>query len=87
MYTCADEHDIVLPIFCFHFVHHYLGELVVHICFDYDWPIVNGIHRVEHGRVASSEGYNVIGQVLGCIEPSKRLAWALLRKKRRRCKC
>lgn len=80
MHTCAYEHDIILAIFCFYFIHHYLGELVVHICFDYDRSIVNGVDRVEHGWVASGEGHNLIRKVLGCIESSKCLAWALQRK-------
>ncbi len=79
MITCAYEHDIILAILCFYFIHHYLGELVVHICLDYDWSIVNGVDRVEHGWVASGEGNNLIRKVLGCIKSSKRLAWALLR--------
>lgn len=82
MHTCAYEHDIILAIFCFYFIHHYLGELVVHICFDYDRSIVNGVDRVEHGWVASGEGHNLIRKVLGCIESSKCLAWALQSKKK-----
>lgn len=81
MYTCAYEHDIILAIFCFHFVHHYLSELVVHICLDYDWSVVDGVDWVKHGWVASGKSYNFIRKVLGCIKPSKRLAWALWRKK------
>ena len=80
IYTCAYEHNIILAIFCFYFIHHYLGELVVHICFDYDWSTVNGVDRVEHGWMASCKGDNVIGKVLSGIKPSKCLAWALWRK-------
>lgn len=77
VYTCAYEDDVILAIFCFYFVHHYLGELVVHICFDYDRSIVNGVDRIEHGRVASSKGHNLIREVFGCVKASKCLAWAL----------
>lgn len=81
MYTCADEHDVILAILCFYFIHHYLGELIVHICFDYDWSIVNGVDRIEHGWVASGKSYDFIRKVLGCIKSPKRFAWALWRKK------
>lgn len=81
MYTCAYEHDIILAVFCFYFIHHYLGELVVHICFDYNWSIVDGVDRIKHGWVASGKDYNLIGEVLSCIKSSKCLAWALWRKK------
>lgn len=81
MYTCAYEHDVILAIFCFYFVHHYLGELVVHICFDYDWSIVNGVDRVKHGWVASGKGYDFIRKVLGCIKSAKCFARALWKKK------
>lgn len=77
MYTCAYKHDIILAVFCFYFIHHYLGELVVHICFDYDWFIVDGVDRVKHGWVASGKDYNLIREVLSCIKSSKCLAGAL----------
>lgn len=80
LYTCAYEHNIILSIFCFYFIHHYLSELVVHICFDDDWSIVNGVDRVEHGWVASGKGHNFIRKVLSCIKSSKCLAWTLWRK-------
>ena len=79
MHTCAYEHNIIKSIFCFHFIHHYLCELVVHICLDYDWSVVNGVDGVEHGWVASGKGYNFIWKVLGCVKSSKCLAWALQR--------
>lgn len=75
--TCANEHDIVLAILCLHFIHHYLGELVVHVCFDYDGPIVDGVHGVEHGRVAPGEGDYIVREVLGGVESSEGLARTL----------
>lgn len=80
LHTCAYEHYIILSVFCFYFIHHDLSELVVHICFDYDWSIVNGVDRVEHGWVASGKGYNFIRKVLSCVKSSKCLAWTLWRK-------
>lgn len=77
MCTCAYEHDIILPVFCLDFIHHYLGELVVHVGFDYDGSIIDGVDRIEHGRVASGEGYDLIREVFGCIKSSKGLAWTL----------
>lgn len=80
--TCAYKHDIILAIFCFYFIHHYLGELVVHICFDNDWFVVDGVHRVEHGWMTSGKGNNFVREVFGCIKSSKCLAWALSRNKK-----
>lgn len=77
MYTCANEHDVILAIFCFYFIHHYLRELVVHICFDDDWSIVNGVDGVEHGWVASGKGYHFIREVLCCVKSPECLARAL----------
>lgn len=76
-FTCAYEHNIVKAIFCLDFVHHYLGELVVHICFDYDWSIINGVDRVEHSWMASGKLHNFIGEVLCCVKSTKCLAWTL----------
>lgn len=80
-YTCAYKHDIIQAIFSFNFIHHYLGELVVHICFYYDWPVVNGVDRVEHGWMAPRKGDDFIREVFSCIKPSKGLTWTLWRKK------
>lgn len=77
--TCAYKHDVILAVFCFYSVHHYLGELVVHIYFDYDWSIVDGVDGVEHGWVASGKGHNFIREFFGRVKSSECLAWALRR--------
>lgn len=77
MSTCAYEHDVILSIFRFYFIHHDVGELVVHICFDYDWSIVNGVDGIKHGWVASGKGHNLIRKLLSCVKSSKCLARAL----------
>lgn len=79
--TCANEHDIILSILCFYFVHHYLGKLIVDVCFDYDRSIVNWVDRVEHGWVASGKGNNFIWELLRSIKSSKCLAWTLVGEK------
>lgn len=75
--TCSDEHDIVLPVLCFHPVHHQLGELVVHICPNHDGAPPNGVHWIVHGRVAPGEGDHIIRKIFGGVEASKCLAGAL----------
>lgn len=77
MFTCAYEHDIILSIFRFYFVHHDLRELVIHVCFDYDWSIVDGVDWIKHGRVAPSKGDDLIGELLSGVVPSECFAWAL----------
>lgn len=77
MFTCSYEHDIILAIFCLHLIHHDLSELVFHVCFDYDGPIVDGVNRVKHGRVAPSKGHNIIRELFSGVIPSKCFAWTL----------
>ena len=77
MRTGANEHDVILAVLRLHLVHHDLGELVVHVRLHHDGLVVDGVHGVEHGRVAPGEGHHVVGQVLGAVEPAKRLAGAL----------
>lgn len=69
--TCADEHDVILSVLCLHSVHHQLGELVVHICPHHDGAPPYGMHWVVHGWVTPSESDDIIGEVLGGVEPSK----------------
>lgn len=76
-FTCSYEHDVILSIFCFHFVHHDLRKLVIHVRFDYDWSIVDGGDRIKHGWVAPSKGHDLIGELLSGVIPSERFAWAL----------
>lgn len=80
MFTCSYEHDVILPIFCLHLIHHDLGELVIHVCFDYDGPVVDGGYRVKHGRVAPSKGHHLVRELFRGVIPSKRFAWTLLSK-------
>lgn len=77
MHTCANEHDIILPILCLHFVHHQLGKLVVHVCAYHYGSSPYWVHRVVHGRVTPGEGDDIIRKVLRRIETSKCLAGAL----------
>ena len=79
LFTCAYEHNVILAIFSFYFIHHYLGELVVYIRFDYDWSVVNGVDGVEHGWVTSGKGHHLIRKVLSCVKASECLAWTLWR--------
>lgn len=76
-FTCSYEHYIILSIFCFHFVHHDLRKLVIHVCFDYDWSIVDGVDRIKHSWVAPSKGHDLIGELLCGVIPTERFAWAL----------
>lgn len=79
MFTCAYEHDVILSILRFHFIHHDLSELIIHVRFDYDRSIVDGVDRVEHGRVAPSKGHDLIGELLGGVIPPEGFARALWR--------
>lgn len=78
--TCAYEHDIVLAIFCFNLINHYLGELVVHICSDNDGSMVNWVDWIEHGWVTSGKSDYFIWKIFGRIKSTKCLAWTLERK-------
>lgn len=80
MFTCSYEHDVILPIFCLHLIHHDLSELVIHVCFDYDGPVVDGVDRVKHGRVAPSKGHHLVRELFSGVIPSKRFARTLLSK-------
>lgn len=82
-YTCSNEHDVIKAILCFNFIHHYLGELVVHICFNYDWSVVYGVDRVEHGWMASGKCNHFIRKVFCCIKSSKGLTGALWQKNKK----
>lgn len=75
--TRSDEHDIILSILRLHSVHHQLGELVVHIRPHHDGTPADWVHRVVHGRVTPGEGDDVIGEVLGGVKSSERLAGTL----------
>lgn len=75
--TRSDEHDIILSILRLHSVHHQLGELVVHVCSNHDGAPADWVHRVVHGRVTPGEGDDIIGEVLGGVKSSKRLAGTL----------
>lgn len=77
MFTCSYEHDIILPIFCLHLIHHDLSKLVIHVCFDYDGPIVDGVDRVKHGWVAPSKGHYLIRELFSGVISSERFAWTL----------
>lgn len=77
VFTCSYEHDIILPILCLHLIHHDLGELVIHICFDNDGPTVDGVDRVKHGRVAPSKGHNLIRELFRGVVSSESFAWTL----------
>lgn len=77
MFTCSYEHDIILPILCLHLIHHDLSELVIHVCFDDDGPIVGGVDRVKHGWVAPSKGHDLIRELFSGVISSKRFAWTL----------
>lgn len=77
MFTCPYEHDIILPIFCVHLIHHDLSELVIHVCFDYDGPIVDGVDRIKHSRVAPSKGHDLIRELFSGVVSSECFAWTL----------
>lgn len=76
-FTCSYEHDVILSIFCFYFVHHDLRKLVIHVCFDYDWSIVDGVDGIKHGWVAPSKGHDLIWELFSGVMPSEHFAWAL----------
>lgn len=75
--TCANEHHIILAIFCIYSIYYYLCELVIHVRFDHDWTVVDGEYWVVHGWMASCKCYNFIRKVLGGIEASKCFAGTL----------
>ena len=75
--TCADEHNIVLPVLCFHSVYHQLRKLVVHICPHHDGASPYWMHWVVHGRVTPCKGNDIIRKVLSGVKPTKCLARAL----------
>jgi len=69
--TCANEHHIILAVFCIYSIYYYLCELVIYVRFDNDWTIVDGEYWVVHGWMTSCKSYNFIRKVLGGIEASK----------------
>lgn len=79
--TCANEHHIILAIFCIYPIHHDLCELVIHVCFDHDGTVVDGEYWVVHGGMASGKCDNFIRKVLGGIKTSKCFTGTLGKKK------
>lgn len=69
--TCANEHHIVLAVFCVYSIYHDLCELVIHVRFNHDWTVVDGEYWVVHGWVTSGKRDNFIRKVLGGIKTSK----------------
>lgn len=81
MHTCANEHDVILPILRLHSVHHYLGELVFHVGLDDDWPVVDWVDGVEHGRVSPRKGDDLVWKIFRRIETTESFTGALRKQK------
>lgn len=62
--TCADEHDIILPVLCLDPVHYNLSQPVRSVGFYKHRLAQGGIHRSPHQRVVASKLQHWIGEVL-----------------------
>lgn len=77
MVTCANEHDIIMPVCGAHPVHSDLGEAIVYVGPQEDWPAVQGVYRVKHQRVVTGKLDHVVRETLGGLETAECLAGAL----------
>lgn len=71
-HTCADKHDIILPVLCLDAVHNNLFQLVRNVGFHKHRLAQGWIHRPPHQRVVASKLQHRIREVL-CA--SKLSAW------------
>lgn len=75
--TCADKHDIILPIGSVDSVHSYLCEAVVHISPDKDGPSAHGVNWIIHEGVVTSELDHIVWETLCGLKTAKSLAGTL----------
>lgn len=63
-FTCANKHDVILPVSSIDSVHSDLCEAVVHISPDEDGPPGHRVDRVIHQRVVTRKLNHIIWETL-----------------------
>lgn len=72
-FTCANKHDIILPVLCFDTVNHNMFQLVRNVGLHKHGLAQGWVHRLPHQRVAASKVQHRIREVLGAAKLTARL--------------